>query len=50
MRRSEKTREEEEEEAEGERRIVRKRKREKHVVKAIEDIARKGIRATDMKS
>ena len=42
----------EKEEAEGERRIAeRKRKREKHVVKAIEDTAKKGgRRRTDMKS
>ena len=42
----------EKEETEGERRIAeRKRKREKHMVKAIEDTAKKGgRRRTDMKS
>ena len=41
----------EKEETEGERRIAeRKRMREKHVEKAIEDTARNGRRGTDMKS
>ena len=41
----------EKEETEGERRIAeKKRMREKHDEKAIEDTARKGRRGTDMKS
>ena len=40
----------EKEETEGERSIAeKKKKRDKHVAKANEDTARKGIRATDMR-